>query len=287
MARRAGAVFGTWLALFVVWRVVFVYNLVPAPCPQPLVSAGAVAAMSETSPRMPAAGLKILSYNIAGHTALVRGQHVAAIARLIAAERPDVVGLQEVHRGTWQARFRDQASELARQTGMEIYYGPSFRALGGEFGNAVLVRGKVLDGEVLALPSFGEPRSLLRVAVEVDGFQLNVFVTHLAAWGSLNSRMRTNQARCLVEQLRASGRPFVLCGDLNASPAVPDLDALISSDLVRLCGIATEPTHSMMGQRIDYIFSDPRFKVLEASVLRAGPSDHWPVLARLGWADGG
>jgi endonuclease/exonuclease/phosphatase family metal-dependent hydrolase len=286
LARRAGAVLGIWFALFVVWRVFFVYNWVPVPCPEP-VSTPRAAAMSAAEAGLPAAGIKVLSYNIGGHSALIRGQHVAAIAGLIATERPDVVGLQEVHRGTWQARFRDQASEIARQTGMEIFYGPSFRALGGEFGNAVLVRGKVIDGEVLALPSFGEPRSLLRATVEVDGFQLNVFVTHLAAWGSLNRRMRTNQARCLVEHVRASGRPFVLCGDLNASPTAPDLEALLGSDLLRLCGLATETTHSMLGQRIDYIFSDPRFEVLEASVLRSGPSDHWPVLARLGWADGG
>jgi endonuclease/exonuclease/phosphatase family metal-dependent hydrolase len=280
-------VLGIWFALFAVWRVCFVYNLVPAPCPQPVAPPEPAVTSSSPPARLPAEGVKILSYNIGGHTALVRSRLVAAIARLITAERPDVVGLQEVHRGTWQARFRDQASELARETGMAVFYGPSFRALGGEFGNAVLVRGRVLDGEVLALPSFGEPRSLLRTAVEVDGFQLNVFVTHLAAWGSLNRRMRSNQARCLVEHVAASGRPFVLCGDLNASPAVPDLHALLSSDLMRLCGLATEPTHSMLGQRIDYIFSDPRFKVLEASVLRSGPSDHWPVLARLGWADGG
>ncbi len=44
--------------------------------------------------------------------------HLAEIARVIREQRPDVVALQEVHRGTWQARFRDQPAELARLTGM-------------------------------------------------------------------------------------------------------------------------------------------------------------------------
>jgi endonuclease/exonuclease/phosphatase family metal-dependent hydrolase len=280
--------------LFLAYRVLFVYTFVPVPCAIPAAPGVAVSDAphaAAAAPARTAAGapveLSVLSYNIGGHTALVRRRHVEEIARLIAELRPDVVGLQEVHRATWQARFRDQALEIARRTGMAVHFGPSFHALGGAFGNAVLVRGRVLAGEVLALPSFGEPRSLLRTTVEVDGFELDFYVTHLAAWGSLNRRIRAAQARCLVERVASSHRPFVLCGDLNVSPAAADLAGLMTSDAMRLCGAAGEPTHALLGRRIDYIFSHPGFDVLEAGVLRRGPSDHWPVIARLRWSPGG
>jgi endonuclease/exonuclease/phosphatase family metal-dependent hydrolase len=266
-----------FFALFAAYRAFFVYT-VRSGCP------AATPMSAESAPAgTPAALLKVLSYNIGGHTSLVRSGHLAAVAKLIADERPDVVGLQEVHRGTLQARFRDQAEELARATGMAVRFGPSFRALGGEFGNAVLVDGRVLAGEVLPLPSAGEPRSVLRASVEVRGFELDLFVTHLTAWGSLNRRMRTRQAACLVEQVRAGGRPYVLCGDLNATAEASELEALVGGDFVRLCGVAAEPTHSLLGRRLDYIFSDPRFEIVEAEVLRRGPSDHWPVSATLRW----
>ena len=300
-------------AIGLTYRVVFIYQIFPEPCPLPRVMTpngvaavgmnGTIAVIGPIGPidpinpinknaaaaasAAPAAAqpvaITVLSYNIGGHSALVRSGHLAAIASTIAEHRPDVVGLQEVHRGTWQARFRDQAAELARATGMEVFYGPSFKVWGGEFGNAVLVRGRVLRGEVVGLPSFGEPRSLLRVTVEIDGRELDVWVTHLSAWGSINRRMRTAQARCLAEHVRASGRPFVLCGDLNATPTTPDLAGLVGGDFLRLCGLASEPTHALLGRRIDYIFSDPRFTVLDAQVIHAGPSDHWPILTRLAW----
>lgn len=233
----------------------------------------------------PAAGtrLSVLSYNIAGHNALVRGGHLTAIGELIAERQPDVVALQEVHRNTWQARFRDQAAELARATGMNVVHGPSFRALGGEFGNALLTRGEVVSSRVISLPSFGEPRSLLDATVEIGGARFEIYVTHLAAWGSFNRRIRARQVGCLGEHLRQSARPFVLCGDLNAVPGAADLGALESGGFAQLCGLASEPTHSLLGRRLDYIYADPRFQVLDAAVLRVGPSDHWPVAATLAW----
>jgi endonuclease/exonuclease/phosphatase family metal-dependent hydrolase len=225
--------------------------------------------------------LSVLSYNIGGHTALVRRRHVEEIARLIAELRPDIVGLQEVHRTTWQARFRDQAAEIARRTGMAVHFGPSFHALGGAFGNAVLVRGRVLSGEVLALPSFGEPRSLLRARIDVDGQELVLMVTHLAAWGSLNRATRVRQAQCLAERARGDGIPLVLSGDLNAPPESDEIEALLERSPLRMSGRPDEPTYPLLGQRIDYIFFGPEWRVGRANVLHVGPSDHWPITAEL------
>jgi len=73
-----------------------------------------------------------MSYNVGGHAALVAGRYLERIARQIARERPDVVGLQEVHRGTWLARFADQAEALARLTGLSLLFGPSFAGGRGE-----------------------------------------------------------------------------------------------------------------------------------------------------------
>ena len=227
--------------------------------------------------------LSVLSYNIEGHAALVRSDHLTKVAEAILARHPDVVALQEVHRGTWQARFRDQAEELARRTGMSMAYGPSFRALGGEFGNALLTRGRILESHQVPLPSFGEPRSLLAATVELDAARYQIFVTHLVAWGSLSRRIRARQVQCVAEYLRASPRPFVLCGDLNIGPGSSDLHELEMGGFAQLCGLASEPTHPLLGRRLDYIYADPRFHVEEAAVLRSGPSDHWPIAALLSW----
>jgi endonuclease/exonuclease/phosphatase family metal-dependent hydrolase len=265
---------GVPLVAFVLYRALAVYTFTIGTCVPP--SGGSpVAAIGQRRP------VRVLSYNIEGHAALLRPGHLGEVAQVIVASEADIVGLQEVHRGTWQSRFRDQAAELARLTGMSVYYGTSFRAMGGEFGNAVLTRGRILDADVGRLPSFGEPRSVLRATIEVGGLRMRFLVTHLAAWGPVNRRVRTEQAACLSEQLVALGEPFVLVGDLNAGPGAPELVTLLGGDRLQLCGLAADATHPLTRQRIDYILADAGWRVREARVIREGPSDHWPVAALL------
>jgi endonuclease/exonuclease/phosphatase family metal-dependent hydrolase len=164
---------------------------------------------------------------------------------------------------------------------MSVAFGPSFGVLGGEFGNALLTRGTLRHAAVVPLPSFGEPRSALRARVELDGREVVVMVTHLAAWGSLNRATRVRQAECLAARARRDGSALLLVGDLNAPPGSPELAALLDGSSLRLTGPPEEATHPFLGHRIDYILAGPAWRVERAAVLHAGPSDHWPITAEL------
>lgn len=271
-------------AIALAYRVTFVYELRPGACDPatpPAVARPTPRDRAAVAGRHGSRPLRVLSYNIQGHAALVDGDHLEEVARVIREQRPDVVALQEVHRGTWQARFRDQAAELGRLTGMAAAFGPSFGVLGGEFGNAILTRGTLREAGVVPLPSFGEPRSVLRARLEVDGRELTVLVTHLAAWGRINRATRVRQAECLAARARGDGDLVVLSGDLNAPPGSDEIEALLHGSPLRQAGPADEPTHPLLGQRIDYIFTGPGWQVGRAGVLHVGPSDHWPVTAEL------
>lgn len=234
-----------------------------------------------TGPSGRGALLSVMSYNIQGHAALFSRRYLEGVARTIRRARPDVVGLQEVHRGTWASRFSDQVETLAELTGMEACFGRSLTYRTGEYGNALLTRGKPLEVEVRRLPGEAERRSLLRCRLEVEGAPLEVFVTHLAAWGRLGRTMRVRQARFIATRMAAVSGPFVLTGDLNAPPGAPELAPLLGHELLRLCGRPHEATHRLMRQRIDYVFAGPSFREVHSRVLRTGPSDHFPVLASL------
>lgn len=225
--------------------------------------------------------LKVMSYNVGGHGALWSRRHLERVAEVIAVERPDVVGLQEVHRGTWQSRFEDQAAALARATGMELGFGRSFGWGRGEFGNAVLTTGAVRSVAVHPLPGRGEPRSLLEAHVDLGGAGLRFFVTHLSAWGRLTSAARDLQAAWLAERLRGCGDPFVLAGDFNAPPGAPELRHLVAIELFQVCGDGLECTHRMTRQRLDYVLADRGWTIVGTRVPRTGPSDHWPVVVEL------
>jgi endonuclease/exonuclease/phosphatase family metal-dependent hydrolase len=229
--------------------------------------------------------LRVLSYNIHGRAHRLSGRYLRWIARVIEQAEPDVVGLQEVHRGGWIARHEDQAGTLAELTGMELRFGRSFGRDGEDFGNAVLTRGEIRASEVVPLPGPGEPRTVLhtRIAFPQGGHapEIDFFVTHLAAGLRSSRPARTMQAQGLLERLRQSSGPFVLVGDFNAPPQAPELKTLMAAEIFRLCGEEAVCTHRILRQRIDWVLADPGWTTHASRVVQAGPSDHWPVLVEL------
>jgi endonuclease/exonuclease/phosphatase family metal-dependent hydrolase len=226
--------------------------------------------------------LVVMSFNIQGHSTFVKGEdHIAEVARTILKYRPDVVGINEAHRGTWQARFGDHVTQLERLTGMRAAFGRSYRFAGGDFGNAVLTRGQIVNADVKALPGTGEPRTLFETIVRVNGGTIQFYVAHTAAWASINEGARGEQLQCINAHLRASGYPYILTGDLNAPPESGELRRFLDRNVMQFAGNPTESTHRVMGQRLDYILADPGWTVRSARVLDDGPSDHRPVIAEL------
>ena len=226
--------------------------------------------------------LRVLSYNIHGRAHLFSRRYLHWIAGVIEEAQPDVVGLQEVHRGGWIARYEDQAKTIAKLAGMSFHFGRSYGRPGDEFGNAVLTRGEILDTEVVPLPAPGvEPRTVLHSRIRIGDGEVDFYVTHLAH-GFRNSRpARSLQAKGLLQRLRQSRGPFVLVGDFNAPPHAPELKTLMAAEIFRLCGKDMACTHRILRQRIDWVVADPGWTTKESRVVQAGPSDHWPVLVEL------
>jgi endonuclease/exonuclease/phosphatase family metal-dependent hydrolase len=227
--------------------------------------------------------LIVMSYNIEGHAELYRSDHIQQIAEVIRKYQPDIVGLQEVHRGTWQSRFRDQVGELEAITGMHAFFGRSYENFGGQFGNVLLTRGTIVSALVHELPSVGEPRTLIESVIDIDGTRLNVYVTHLTTWGKFNRSNRREQLECVAKHVASSRYPYILTGDFNAPPEAPEVASFIAARPAMLCGREIGVTHHLMNERIDYVFADWGWDVRSARVFSIGPSDHWPITAELMW----
>jgi endonuclease/exonuclease/phosphatase family metal-dependent hydrolase len=225
--------------------------------------------------------LRIVSYNIQGHAARKRADHIPKIAETIAALAPDVVGLQEVHSRTRLSSMVDQAETLASLTGLSLYFGKSIPMEGGEYGNAVLTRGTIDSARVHPLPGAGEQRSLLESQITVDGTTIAFFVTHLAAWGRLLRNARLSQIASIGDITARGHAPHILVGDFNVPPAAEEMRVLQSHGHLRAAGETREPTFPMTRQRLDYVFCDPRWEYVRGEVVHRGPSDHWPLVAEL------
>jgi endonuclease/exonuclease/phosphatase family metal-dependent hydrolase len=231
--------------------------------------------------------LKIATYNIQGHAAARRADHIPKIAETIAAIAPDIVGLQEVHCRTRQSGMTDQAEQLAKLTGLNLFFGRSCAMEGGDYGNSVLTRGTIESARVHPLPGAGEPRSLLESHIVIDGEKIAFFVTHLAAWGRLLRNARLSQVAALGDITARGFSPHLLVGDFNVPPPAEELRVLLAHGQLRVCGDTREPTFPMTGQRLDYVFCDVKWAFIDSTVVHRGPSDHWPLVAQLEWREEG
>lgn len=260
------------IVIIFAYRVLSVYEFRSGECladPKPVTR-------STTYPRR----LVIMSYNIQGHAALLKDEHIDAIAETIRKYKPDIVGINEAHRRTWQSRFEDHVEKLRRATGMNAVFGESYEQLGGQFGNAVLTRGRILASDVYKLPGAGEPRTLLEARIAIDGGTVMFYVTHLTAWEKLNRATRARQLDCLTRHLGTSPYPYILTGDLNAPPDSPEIVAFRRAETMQMAG-PPAPTHRVMELILDYVFTDRGWRVQSSRTLDDGPSDHRPVLVEI------
>lgn len=270
--KRTLLVVGVLILVAVSYRVLGVYEFRSGEC-----TALKPRRFASTYPKR----LVVMSFNIEGHASLLGDDHIREIAEVIRTHQPDIVGINEAHRKTWQARFGDHITQLERLTGMRAAFGRSYRFLGGDFGNAVLTRGQIVAADVKALPGTGEPRTLLETVVRVNGGTIQFYVTHTAAWADINQAVRDEQLQCINAHLQASGYPFILTGDLNAPPESGEVARFLDRNVLQLAGDPKAATHRVMEQRLDYILADPGWTVRSARVLDDGPSDHRPVIAEL------
>ncbi len=257
------------------WAVALV-ALAPACAPATNYEAAATPRYArEASPAPdPLPGLRVVTFNIR-YAKDVQGA-LAAIRGDDALRGADAIALQEMDAPAVDA--------IAGGLGMSSVYYPAAVHPGGgqDFGNAVLVRGRILaDGKVF-LPHLSRGRAMQRAAtwadVDVDGLRFRMYSVHLSADAEMSRRKRLDQVRALILHAREHGGPVVMAGDFNDRGAVGYAYVLagyewVSRDLPATVSWFTWDHVFARGLRLPALdrrgVADPR-----------GSSDHRPV-----WAD--
>lgn len=235
----------------------------------------------------PAPIVRVMSYNI-HHAEGIDGKlDVQRIAKLIIDARADIVGLQEVDRGTERIARRNLPAELAQLTGMTVHFEKNIPYQGGEYGNAVLTRFPIRSAKNTPLPMHGagEQRGAMQLVLAVHGRDLLFINTHL------DQRRDETERLASVEMLKsiisvAGGMPVIVCGDFNAVPESRPIETMrgILTDAWTVAGQGdgfTIPVRKP-AKRIDYIFvSSATIAPQKIEVLHSEASDHLPLIAEL------
>lgn len=227
-----------------------------------------------------AAPLRVMLWNIHHGEGTDGKIDLQRLADVIAKESPDVVMLQEVDRNMPRSGKVDQSSELARLLRMNSVFGKAVGFGEGEYGLAVLSRGRIVSGKVHPLPGeAGEPRIGFEVVLEHGGEEITVVNTHL---DHQSAERRLAQAQA-VAKLALERPKAVLAGDFNDVPASPVMEAVtalwipVEKAGAKATSPSRRPTHE-----IDHILFRGLRVVEAARVLdEARASDHRAVVALL------
>ena len=215
------------------------------------------------------------------------GERAEGLADLLSARSPDLIGTQEATPESLkvlQARFPNHGclgnGRWADGSGIQcaIFFDRD-RFQVQDSGHFWMSRNPDRPGS--KLPGMGSARVATWATLETSEGAitwLNLHFSHLC---------RREQARIVLNQLSGLPRPWLVTGDFNSTPW-PWWSAhrILGSEFRDLAGEAGGTWNAGIGlpiARLDWILGTPEIQCLGCEVLRAGESDHWPVLADIEW----
>lgn len=227
---------------------------------------------------------RVLSYNIHHGEGIDKKIDLQRIAAVIKESKADIVGLQEVDRGVERTDRRDLPKELAKLTGMKVYFERNIIYQGGDYGNAVLtkfpIKKKKNTHYKMLWPD--EQRGVIQVFLNVHGKDLLFMNTHIDY--RPDDAERLLNAEEMRKIIAAAGKtPVILCGDFNSSPGSSTHNKIkeFMSDTWELVGHGDGFSFSAEtpASRIDYLWiTKDSIQPLQMEVLKSDASDHLPVM---------
>jgi endonuclease/exonuclease/phosphatase family metal-dependent hydrolase len=230
--------------------------------------------------------LRVLSYNIHHAEGVDKKLDLRRIADVIKSTNPDLVAVQEVDVNTKRANNVDQAAELAKLTGLHVYFAKAMPYQGGSYGQAILSRHPMTETATHPLPGEPnvEPRTVARATVKVANQTITFFATHLDHKDEPARVKQAEEINALAGTVPAD-HTLLLAGDLNSRPGSAPMRRLFAhwKNATEGDSLWTIPVDKPKSQ-IDYVLhrTADNVKVIEKQVLdQPTASDHRPILAIL------
>lgn len=241
--------------------------------------------------------LRLMTYNVHRCVGTDRKLDVERVAEVIAAEKPDVVALQELDVLRARTKGVDQAHRLAELLKMSFHFHPAMTVEEELYGDAILTALPERRVKAKSLPLYKrvpglEPRGALWVEVDVGGTKVQIINTHL---GLIPQEQKRQAAALLGPDWMGADEwlaPGVVLGDFNATPYSATYrmlrtalrDAQAPTPSWPRPATATFPS-SFPFMRIDHVFLTKGLETRGVnspfSPLARVASDHLPLVVEL------
>jgi endonuclease/exonuclease/phosphatase family metal-dependent hydrolase len=241
--------------------------------------------------------LRLMTYNVHRCVGTDRKLDVERVAEVIAAEKPDVVALQELDVRRARTKGVDQAHRLAELLKMSSHFHPAMTVEEELYGDAILTCLPEKKVKADGLPLYNripglEPRGAVWVTVDVKGTPVQIINTHL---GLVPQEQKRQAAALLGGDWMAHETwqaPGILLGDFNATPYSATYrllkaalrDAQTSAAGWDKTATATFPSNFPF-MRIDHVFLTKGLRTVSVrspyGPLARVASDHLPLVVDL------
>lgn len=209
-----------------------------------------------------------------------------AIANVIAAQKPDLVALQEVDVHTKRSGNIDQAGYLGYKLNMYSYFAKAIDHDGGSYGVAILSKYPIGNVSTLKFAKIDESKAEERVLATVsvglpNGRIIRFASTHL---DHRKEDLRLSQVVEIIKQAEKETLPFIIAGDFNAMPTSATIQ-LLDKTFTRTCydcGFTIPVVNPK--NTIDFIAfkQNKKITVLHHEVIQEHQaSDHLPIVAKI------
>lgn len=233
--------------------------------------------------------LTIVSYNIHHGNPPAKPDVIDldAIATVIAAQKPDLVALQEVDVNIKRSGNINQAEYLAKKLGMYYYFAKAIDHDGGDYGVAVLSKFPIEEQNALKFSRIegrkAEDRVLATIAVKLkSGKKIKFASTHLDH--VKDEALRLLQISEIEQYAKKEKKPFIVAGDFNAVPTSATIQ-LLDKTFTRTCTDCGFTIPVVTPKRtIDFIAfkQNKKISVLRHEVIQEHQaSDHLPIVAKI------
>jgi endonuclease/exonuclease/phosphatase family metal-dependent hydrolase len=239
------------------------------------------------------------------------------ILRLIANEKPDVIGLQEFY--TRKRGRYDMRDSLLKIMGTRYYYfEPVTFNDEVAIGIAIFSRFPIISHGIVPFYDQASENSCIYIDVIKDNRKLRVYSVHLQSvrfdpedYKYFNSvshdgedgddepssarrlgsklksafKKRSEQVFKIKEHAKHCPYPYIICGDFNDTPASFAVNEMAKGlkNAFREKGFGLGHTYNgdFPNYQIDYIMATPQFDILNYHIIERKLSDHYPVRSDL------
>jgi len=223
--------------------------------------------------------LKLMTYNMHRGIGKDRKLNLNNTAEVIKSSDASIISLQEVERHSIRTGFKDQIKLLSEKLNMNYAYGKSINVLNGQYGNGILSKYPIEEYKAYDLPSYREQRIILRAVINIDGYRLAVYNTHLG----LKEAERKEQLEYIQQMMGDETLDYLLMGDMNCKSSNLTVITETMKDSAEGSLKLDQSTfeENEVQERIDYIFVSPNIEITSYDVILSEASDHYPVISEV------